>query len=206
MTHPVRHHLLTPGWAVLAWSLPYGWYEPPPPPDPADLPSPGHYHLDPGRSGVRAGIRRRRRWSADATGLVGTLRVGCGLAVDLAVETAGLRTGDPARDRALHDVLDPPSFPLLRFTAGELATAHGAWLVPGQVTLRGRAAPLVLWLHPVHTLPDGAITLGLRGTLERRASGLSRRVELELTLVATRETAPSAPPRVAGSELRTGAA
>ena len=64
MIHPALRYPPTPNWAVLAWSLPYGWYEPPPPPDPADLPPPGRYHLDPGRSSVRAEIRRWRRWSA----------------------------------------------------------------------------------------------------------------------------------------------
>ena len=120
-----------------------------------------------------------------------------GAAVEVAVETAGLHADDPERDRMLHGLLDPPSYPLLRFTATELAAAHGAWLVPGQVTLRGRAAPVALWLDPVHRLPDGTITIGLRGTLERRASGLRRRVALELTLVAAPEPVSFAPPCVA---------
>ena len=117
--------------------------------------------------------------------------------VDLAVEAAGLRSGEPDRDRTLRDLLDPPSYPLLRFTATELAAAHGAWLVPGQVTLRGRAAPVALWIGPVDRLPDGTITVGLRGTLERRASGFARRVALELTLVAAPEPVSFAPPCIA---------
>ena len=48
MIHPALLHVPTPNWAALAWSMPYGWYEPPPPPDPSDLPPPGRYHLDPG--------------------------------------------------------------------------------------------------------------------------------------------------------------
>ena len=198
MIHPALLHVPTPNWAVLAWSLPYGWYEPPPPPDPADLPPPGRYHVDPARSSVRAQVRGLRRWRAGTAGVTGTLRFGSGSAtVELAVETAGLRADDPERDRTLHGLLDPPSYPLLRFTATELAAAHGAWLVPGQVTLRGRAAPVALWLDPVHRLPDGTISIGLRGTLERRASGLRRRVALELTLVAAPEPVSFAPPCVA---------
>jgi polyisoprenoid-binding protein YceI len=143
MIHPALLHVPTPNWAAMAWSLPYGWYEPPPPPDPSDLPPPGRYHLDPARSSVRAQIRGLRRWRAGTAGITGTLRFGRGsAAVELAVESAGLRSSDVNRNRVLHGLLDPPAFPLLRFTAGELAAAHGAWLVPGQVTLRGRAAPV----------------------------------------------------------------
>jgi hypothetical protein len=203
MIHPALRYVPTPNWAVLAWSLPYGWYEPPPPPDPASLPPPGRYHVDPARSSVRAEVRdRRRRWRAGTSGVTGTLRFRDGSAtVVLAVETAGLRTGDPERDRALHGLLDPPSCPLLRFTALELAAAHGAWLVPGHVTLCRRRAPVALWLDPVERRPDGTITIGLRGVLEKRASGLRRRVDLELTLVATPERSSSAPPSAAASSV-----
>ena len=198
MIHPALLHVPTPNWAALAWSMPYGWYEPPPPPDLSDLPPPGRYHLDPARSSVRAQVRGLRRWQADSAGVTGTLRFGRGsAAVELAVETVGLRSGGPERDRALHGLLDPPSHPLLRFTATELAAAHGAWLVPGQVTLRGRAVPVALWIGPVDRLPDGTITVGLRGTLERRASGFARRVALELTLVAAPEPVSFAPPCIA---------
>ena len=203
MIHPALLHVPTPNWAALAWSMPYGWYEPPPPPDLSDLPPPGRYHLDPARSSVRAKVRGQRwsdwrRWRAGTAGVTGTLRFGRGsAAVELVVETAGLRSGDPERDRMLHGLLDPPSFPLLRFTATELAAAHGAWLVPGQVTLRGRAAPVALWIGPVDRLPDGTIAVGLRGTLERRASGFARRVALELTLVAAPEPVSFAPPCIA---------
>jgi len=198
MIHPALRYVPTPNWAVLAWSLPYGWYEPPPPPDPASLPPPGRYHLDPARSSVRAEVRRRgRRWRAATGGVTGTLRFGRGTAtVALAVETAGLRTGDPARDQALHGLLDPASFPLLRFAAPGLAAANGAWLMPGQVTLCGRTAPVALWLDATRRL-DGAITVVLRGTLERRASGWRRRVALELTLVAAPEVLSFAPPCIA---------
>jgi polyisoprenoid-binding protein YceI len=200
MIHPALLHVPTPNWAALAWSMPYGWYEPPPPPDPSDLPPPGRYHLDPARSSVRVQVRGLRRWQAGSAGVTGTLRFARGsAAVELTVETAGLRSGDPERDRKLHGLLDPPSFPLVRFTATELAAAHGAWLVPGQVTLRGRAVPVALWIDPVDRLPDGTITVGLRGTLERRASGFARRVALELTLVAAPEPVSFAPPCVAAS-------
>ena len=198
MIHPALLHVPTPNWAALAWLMPYGWYEPPPPPDLSDLPPPGRYHLDPARSSVRAQVRGLRRWQAGSAGVTGTLRFGRGsAAVELAVETAGLHSGDPERDRTLHGVLDPPSFPLVRFTATELAAAHGGWLVPGQVTLRGRAVPVALWIDPVDRLPDGTITVGLRGTLERRASGFARRVALELTLVAAPEPVSFAPPCIA---------
>lgn len=201
MIHPALLHVPTPNWAAMAWSLPYGWYEPPPPPDLSDLPPSGRYHLDPARSSVRAKVRGLRRRQAGTAGVTGTLRFGRGsAAVELAVETAGLRSGDPERDRALHGLLDPPSYPLLRFTATELAAAHGAWLVPGQVTLRGRAAPVALWIGPVGRLPDGTITIGLRGTLERRASGFARRVALELTLLAAPEPVSFAPPCVAAAQ------
>jgi len=46
----------------------------------------------------------------------------------------------------------------------------------------------------VQRQPDGTITVGLRGVLERRASGLRRRVALELDLVATLEPVSSAQP------------
>jgi polyisoprenoid-binding protein YceI len=198
MIHPALRYLPTPNWAALAWSLPYGWYEPPQPPDPASLPPPGRYHLDPARSSVRAEVRGCwRRWRAGTAGVTGTLRFGRGSpTIELAVEAASLRTGDPARDRALHDLLDPASFPLLRFTACGPAAAHGAWLVPGQVVLRGRAAPLALWLDAT-ARTDGAVTVVLRGALERQASGLRRRVALELTLVAAPEAVSFAPPCIA---------
>src|SRR4051794_40349036 len=126
MTCPARHHLPTPDWAVLAWSLPYGWYEPPPPPDPSVLPPPGRYHVDPARSSVRAEVHGWRRWWAGTGGVTGSLRCTAGAAtVDLAVETAGLRNGDPDRDRTLHSLLDPRSFPLLRLTTTDLADAYG---------------------------------------------------------------------------------
>jgi polyisoprenoid-binding protein YceI len=199
MIHPALRYVPTPHWAVLAWSLPYGWYEPPPPPDPASLPPPGRYHVDPARSSVRAEVRGySRRERATADGVTGTLRFGRGSAtVELAVEAAGLHTGDAERDRALHGLLDPASFPLLRFTACGLHPAHGAWLVPGQVTLRGRVAPVALWLDATGRT-DGAVTVVLRGALERAASGLRRRVALELTLVAAPEPVSFAPPCIAG--------
>ena len=201
MIHPALLHVPTPNWAAMAWSMPYGWYEPPPPPDLSDLPPPGRYHLDPARSSVRAEVRGLRRWRAGTAGVTGTLRFVRGsAAVELAVETAGLRSGDLKRDRTLHGLLNPPSYPLLRFTATELAAAHGAWLVPGQVTLRGRAAPVALWIDPVDRLPDGATTISLRGTLERRASGFARRVALELTLVAAPEPVSFAPPCITAAQ------
>jgi hypothetical protein len=109
MIHPALLHVPTPNWAALAWSMPYGWYEPPPPPDLSDLPPPGRYHLDPARSSVRAKVRGQR-WSD-----------------------------------------------WRRYT----------------------------------------IAVGLRGTLERRASGFARRVALELTLVAAPEPVSFAPPCIA---------
>ena len=101
MIHPALLHIPTPNWAAMAWSMPYGWYEPPPPPDLSDLPPPGRYHLDPARSSVRAKVRCQRwsdwrRWQAGAAGVTGSLRFGRGsAAVDLAVETAGLRKRRP---------------------------------------------------------------------------------------------------------------
>ena len=59
MIHPALLHIPTPNWAAMAWSMPYGWYEPPPPPDLSDLPPPGRYHLDPARSSVRAKVRAK---------------------------------------------------------------------------------------------------------------------------------------------------
>jgi len=195
MTHPALRHVPTPNWAALAWSLPYGWYEPPPPPDPSWLPPPGHYHVDPARSSVRAQVRGRRGWRAGTGGVTGSLHCTPRSAtVDLAVEAAGLRSGEPDRDRTLRDLLDPPSFPLLRLTTTDLAAAYGAWVLLGELSLRGRAAPVALRLDGVQRQPDGTITVGLRGVLERRASGLRRRVALELDLVATLEPVSSAQP------------
>jgi polyisoprenoid-binding protein YceI len=190
----VPRYATAPEWAVLAWSLPYGWYGPPPP-DRSWLPRAGRYRVDPERSTLcgtlRSGLRRVR---GGAVGVTGALRFGrdaTDVDVDLAVETAGLHTDAPAADRALSSLLDAPSFPLLRFTAGGLGAVHGAWLLDGRLTLRGATVPLSLWPDPVRPLPGDGIALTFRGTLERRASGLGRRIALEIALVAVPEPDPA---------------
>jgi hypothetical protein len=123
MIHPALLHVPTPNWAVLAWSLPYGWYEP------RHHPTRRTYrHPAAATTSIRRGAVSQRR-------------------------SAGSGDGGPARPRS--------------------ATCR---------------------------LPDGgAIAIGLRGMLERRASGLRRRVALELTLVASPEPVSFAPPCVAAS-------
>jgi polyisoprenoid-binding protein YceI len=201
---PLRY-AIAPEWAVLAWSLPYGWYQPPPPPERSWLPPPGRYRVDPERSTVSGSVRSGWRRTRGGGGVTGALRFGrdaADIAVELAVQAAGLHTGDPARDRTLHALLDAPSHPLVRFTAGELEAAHGGWVLHGLVTGGGAAAPLPLWIDMVSG-PDGAVALWVRGTLEPGASGLRRRVAVELEIVAVPEA--TAPPYVRG-DLSTGAA
>lgn len=203
---PFPPHTVTataPTWAFVA--LPYGWYAPPPPPERAWLPAPGRYRVDPARSALTASVRatladtarsRRLRVQARTGHVTGTVRFGRDgdVTVGLQVEATGLRTGDPARDRALHGTLDATAFPLLHFTATELAAVDGAWLLHGQLRLRGAVVPLALWLDPVHRMPDGAIALRARGSLDRRATGLGRRATVEVALVAAPEPVSFAPP------------
>jgi hypothetical protein len=196
------HTVTAPTWALM--TLPYGWYAPPSPPERAWLPPPGRYRVDPARSAVTASVRttladtaRARRLRVHATGHVtGTLGFGRNgdVSVGLQVEAAGLRTGDPARDRALHRALEATTSPLLRFTAADLAAVDGAWVLCGQLRLRGRVVPLAMWLDPVHRMPDGAIALRARGSLDRRSTGLGRRAVVEVALVAAPEPVSFSPP------------
>ena len=200
MPHPTPPACMAPNWALLAWSMPYGWYEPPPPPERSWLPPSGRYRVDPGRSTLSAGVRSGcRQVRGGAGGLTGALRFGRDATVstaDLAVETAGLHADDPARDASLQGFLSAPSFPLLRFTATGVAAVHGAWVLPGRLTLRGTAVPLALWLDPVQQLPDGTVELRARGTLDRRHSGIGRRVGVDVSLIAVPEPVSFAPPCV----------
>jgi polyisoprenoid-binding protein YceI len=191
---------MAPNWALLAWSMPYGWYEPPPPPERGWLPPAGRYRVDPERSTVAARVRSGcRQLRGAAAGLTGALRFGhdAHATVDLAVETAGLHADDRARDGRLQGFLNAPSFPLLRFAATDVAAVHGAWVLPGRLSLRGAAVPLALWLDPVRRLPDGTAELRARGTLDRRSSGLGRQVRVDVALVAVPEPVSFAPPCVA---------
>jgi polyisoprenoid-binding protein YceI len=197
------HTVTAPTWALLTMS--YGWYAPPPPPERAWLPLSGRYRVDPAQSALTASVRttladtarsRRLRVHAKTGHVTGLLRFGHDgdVSVGLQVEAAGLRTGDPARDRALHRRLDTTTFPLLRFTATDLAAVDGAWLLHGQLRLRGTVVPLALWLDPVHRMPDGAIALRAHGSLDRGSTGLGRRAFVEVALVAAPEPVSFAPP------------
>jgi len=203
MPRPTPPACTTPDWALLAWSMPYGWYEPPPPPERSWLPPAGRYRVDAGRSTLSAGVRSGcRQVRGGAGGVTGALRFGrdaADVTVELAVETAGLHADDPLRDEPLHRFLDAPSSPLLRFTATGLAAVHGAWVLPGRLTLRGTSVPLALWLDPVRGLPYGLVELRARGTLDRRRSGLGRRVCVDVALVAVPEPVSFAPPCVGSS-------
>jgi polyisoprenoid-binding protein YceI len=89
-----------------------------------------------------------------------------------AVNTAGLNTGNPKRDKYLRDVvLDSANHPRLYFRAQGVAPSAYGWQTDGDVIVCGKSVPISLDSRFVQLL-DGTIQLRTNTTLSWKGFGL----------------------------------
>ncbi len=164
----------------------------------------GTYGIDPGASTISLTTRHlfglgRVRGTFDVTG--GRIAVGerageaqATVTVDVAVDAGSVDTGNAGRDKAVRSpaFLDSETHPEISFRSTGVDREGGSWVVRGEVTARGTAAPVDLRVEELRET-DGGLHVRAAATVDRYALGMTRfkgvaarRVELEISARADR--------------------
>ncbi len=168
----------------------------------ARLPGPGTYEIDPGASTIVLTTRHlfglgRVRGSFDVSGgrISVDERIGETRAeVDVTVDAGSVDTGNAGRDAAVRSLafLDSEAHPNIAFRSTGVGREGESWIVRGEVTARGAAAPVDLRVVDLRET-DGGLYVRAAATIDRYAHGMTkfkgmaaRRVHLEITARAER--------------------
>lgn len=171
---------------------------------PARLPGPGTYRIDPAASTIALSTRHLFglagvRGSFGVTGGRITVDEHTGESeaeaeVAVTVAAGSVDTGNAGRDAAVRSpgFLDVEAHPEITFRSTGVSREDEIWLVRGEITARGAAAPVDLRVSELRETPE-ELTIRAATTIDRYAHGMTRfkgmaarRVHLEITARADR--------------------
>lgn len=171
---------------------------------PARLPGPGTYRIDPAASTIALTTRHLFglagvRGSFDVTGGRVTVDEQAGAAeskaeVEVTVDAGSVDTGNAGRDKAVRSpaFLDSEAHPNITFRSTGVGREDESWIVRGEVTARGAAAPVDLRVVELRETAGG-VYVRAAATVDRYAHGMTRfkgvaarRVHLEISARADR--------------------
>ncbi|HEX2320736.1 MAG TPA: YceI family protein [Streptosporangiaceae bacterium] len=166
------------------------------------IPATGTYRIDPASSSVSFTTRHMFGLGA-VKGTFGVLSGEVTIADPVTASTAravidaaSFSGGHPQRDKDVKSAnfLHVEEHPHITFESSDLAREGDAWLLHGQLTVRGHSAPVALAVTESRASGDG---LTLRGTtrIDRYAFGLSKKkglaaryLDLEITAQASKHS------------------
>lgn len=170
----------------------------------ARLPGPGSYEIDSGASTIALTTRHlfglgRVGGSFDVSGGRVTVdeQTGAGetkAEVDVTVDAGSVDTGNAGRDKAVRSpaFLDSEAHPNIAFRSTGVGREGESWIVRGEVTARGAAAPVDLCVVELRETAGG-LYVRAAATVDRYALGMTRfkgvaarRVHLEISARADR--------------------
>ena len=170
----------------------------------ARLPGPGSYEIDSGASTIALTTRHlfglgRVGGSFDVSGGRVTVdeQTGAGetkAEVDVTVDAGSVDTGNAGRDKAVRSpaFLDSEAHPNIAFRSTGVGREGESWIVRGEVTARGAAAPVDLCVVELRETAGG-LYVRAAATVDRYALGMTRfkgvaarRVQLEISARADR--------------------
>ncbi len=170
-----------------------------PHPNPAmAVAAPGTYRADPSRSSVTFTTRHM----FGLGGVSGSFQVRSGSVIITdpperssargEVDTASFHTGLAARDKQVRSkaFLDAVNFPVITFRSTGLRRGETAWVLSGQLTVRGNQAPAEFTVTEAATR-DGELVVSAEATVDRYQHGITamkgmagRRLRISLTVTA----------------------
>jgi polyisoprenoid-binding protein YceI len=94
--------------------------------------------------------------------------------VQVTVDVASFATANPKRDDKVRSsaLLDAAAHPTMSFRSDFVERRDGAWVVHGQLTVRGTAAPVELGVTDVLATPGG-LTATATGRVDRTTVGVT---------------------------------
>lgn len=172
----------------------------------ARLPGPGTYKIDPGASTISLTTRHlfglgRVRGTFDVSGgriavdeRTGETGAEVDVTVDVTVDAGSVDTGNAGRDAAVRSpaFLDSEAYPKIAFRSTGVGREGESWIVRGEVTARGGAAPVDLRVVELRETAGG-LYVRAAATVDRYSLGMTkfkgmaaRRVRLEIAARADR--------------------
>jgi polyisoprenoid-binding protein YceI len=164
------------------------------------LPAAGDYRIDPGRSTVS--FKTKHMFGLGAvTGSFGPVEGdlviaagGSSSMVRAVVSADGFDTGSKQRDKQVMSkaFLDPGNHPVISFASTAATQRAEGWVVRGELTARGTAAP-VEFIVTDYEVDDQAVTVQAKARVDRYAHGITkmkgmaaRFLDIEVRVVARR--------------------
>ncbi|MTD55735.1 YceI family protein [Amycolatopsis pithecellobii] len=164
------------------------------------VPEASIYELDPGRSSISF-VTRHLFGSAKVTGSFdlnhGRIEVGLPATtskVHAEADATSFRTKIKLRDKIVRSamLLDAEKHPSLTFQSTEVRLEDGQWVLKGDLTVRGKTAPVEFAVTEAKTTRDG-LSLHAEGVVDRYAHGITagkgfaaRRLKLDLAVHAVK--------------------
>lgn len=164
------------------------------------IPDPGSYAVDPARSTITFHTRHLLGL-AKVTGTLGVksgvITIGSPVStssVQASADVASFKTNSAKRDKDVMkpNLLDAARYPVISFESSSVRQRDGQWVVTGQLTARGQAAPFELTVTSATATGNG-LRLFATGTADRYAHGITggkgivaRRLRIDLDVAATR--------------------
>jgi polyisoprenoid-binding protein YceI len=144
------------------------------------IPAPGTYAADPADSSIE--FRARHLFGLGM--VTGSFRLSSasiqvaspleGSTAKATIDAASFSTGNARRDKDVRSArfLDVDGSPSITFVSTNVAVADSAWVLEGQVTVRGKTAPVALTITESQPV-DGGLDIVAETRIDRHAHGIT---------------------------------